>query len=110
MSEPFEEEPLVDPSVCSDDQDAVVGDMFNEGWTQLHSDEVQEMLDFEAEGEQYKIQHHYSTSRKLQLVVNDRICETTIDAVDYKCDFLHALATYICSKKFHGDNSKAWME
>ena len=38
-----------------------------------HSDEVQEMLDFEVEGKQYEIQCHYFTNRKLHLVVNDRI-------------------------------------
>ena len=66
---------------------------------------------FEAEGKQYDIQCHYFTNGKLRLVVNDRISETltTIDAVDYKCDFPHLLITYICSKKFHGDSSKAWM-
>ena len=69
------------------------------------------MLDFEAEGK-YNIQRHYFTNWKLCLVVNDRINETltTIHAVDYKCNFPHALASYICSKKFHGDSSKTWME
>ena len=64
-SEPLEVELVVDPSVCLDDQDAVVGDVPDKGWTKLHSDEVQEMLDFEAEGEQYEIQRHYFTNGKL---------------------------------------------
>ena len=103
MSNPKEEEPLDGPSVGSNNQDMVVGDMFDEGWTKLHSDEVQEMLDFEVEGKQYKIQRHYFTKGKVELVVNDRISETLapIDVVDYKCDFPHVLATNICSKNFH---------
>ena len=62
------------------------------------------MLDFEVDGKQYEIQHHHFTNGKLCLVVNDRISETLtkINAVDYKCDFLHVLATYIHSKKFCG--------
>ena len=68
VSEPLEEEPLEDLSVGSDDQNALVGDMPDEQWTELHSDEVQEMLDFEAEDKQYRIQHHYFTNRKLQFV------------------------------------------
>ena len=73
----------------SNNQDAVAGDVPDEVWTKLHFDEVQEMLDFEVEGKQYKIQHHYFTNRKLHLVVNDRRSEmlTAIDVVEYKCDF-----------------------
>ena len=109
-SESLEVEWVVDPPGCSDDQVAVVGDVPNKGWPKLHCDEVKEMLDFEAESKQYYIQCHYFINRKLCLVVRDRISETTIDEVDYKCDFPHVLAFYIHSKKFHGDSSKTWME
>ena len=103
---------MVDPSVCFDNKDAVVEDVSDKRWTKLHSDEVQEMLDFEPEGEQYKIQCHYFINKKLWLMVRDRISETltTLDVVEYKYDFPHALASYICSKKFHGDSSKTWIE
>ena len=70
------------------------------------------MLGFDAEGQQYNIQHHYFTNRKLWLVVKERISETLtrVDALDYEHDFPHALASCICSKKFCGDGGKAWME
>ena len=89
---------MVDLSVCSYDQVAVVRDVLDKGWTKLHADDVQEMLELEAEGKQYNIQCHYFTKGNLQLVVRDRISETltAVDAVDYKHDFPHALASYIC--------------
>ena len=65
VSEPIEEEPLQDPSVGSDNQDVVVEDVSNDVYTKLHSDEIQDIMDFEVDGEQFKIQRHYFTNGKL---------------------------------------------
>ena len=99
VSNPMEEEPLDDTSSEFNNQDGVAGNVLDEGWTKLHSDELQGMLDF---GKHYEIQCSYFTNEKLCLVVNDRISEVliTIYAVDYESDFPHVLTSYICSKKF----------
>ena len=80
-----------------------------EGWAKLKSDEIQEILDFEVEGEQYRIQCHCFSNGKLHLVINDRISDKQkkIDAVEYKCDFPHVLAIDIFKKKLHGISGKS---
>ena len=61
--------------------------MPDKGWTKLHSDEVQEMLYFKVEGEQYEIQCHHFTNGKLQFIVNNGKSETLTSTyvVDYPC-------------------------